>query len=57
MLEAVLVPHEFCAAIETVPPEVSTTTEIVFVVEVPVHPLGKVQTYDVAPDTAGTDNV
>jgi hypothetical protein len=57
IVDAVLVPHEFCAATETVPPAVSTVIVIDGVVEVPVHPLGKVHTYELAPTTAGTDSV
>lgn len=57
ILDGELVPQEFCAATDTVPPKVSTTAVIEFVVDAPDQPLGKVHTYDDAPETAGTDNI
>ena len=44
-------PQELFAVTNIDPPEFPTITEIVSAVEVPVHPLGNVHVYDVAPET------
>ena len=47
-------PQAFTAVIEILPLDELAVTLIEFVFELPVHPDGKVQVYDVAPDTAVT---
>jgi hypothetical protein len=49
---AALVPHPLVAVTLMVPPVVPLTTVIEVVVDVPLHPEGIFQLYDVAPDTA-----
>jgi hypothetical protein len=46
-----LEPHELLAVTEIVPPLEPTVTGIDSVVELPLHPEGKVHVYEVAPDT------
>ena len=47
-------PHPLFAVTVILPLLVPAEIEILFVVELPVHPLGNVQVYAVAPDTAVT---
>ena len=49
--EAPLVPHEFVAFTDMLALVALAVGVMLFVVEVPVHPLGNVQMYDVAPGT------
>jgi hypothetical protein len=51
-LAGALAPHELVAATEIVPPFEPTVAVIEFEAELPLHPDGNVQVYDVAPDTA-----
>jgi len=53
-VRTVLVPHEFVAVTEIVPPSVPAVAFIELVVELPLQPDGKVQVYEVAPDTDET---
>ena len=48
-------PQALLADTEIVPPVIPVTAEIVLLVDVPVQPLGSVQVYELAPDTAGTE--
>jgi hypothetical protein len=48
-------PHELFALTEMVPPVLPAVTVIAVVEEVPVHPEGKVQLYEVAPLTAAIE--
>ena len=50
-VEAVEAPQEVLATTEIVPPVVPGVAEIELVIDVPVHPVGKVQVYEVAPPT------
>ena len=50
---ALLVPHVLVAVTETVPPVALAVASIDEVEEVPVHPDGNDQLYDVAPGTSG----
>jgi hypothetical protein len=52
---AVLLPQLLLAFTVIFPPPVPEVAVILFVVELPVQPLGKVQVYDVAPFTAVTE--
>lgn len=52
---AALVPQLFVAVTEIVPPDVPAVVAIELVVDVPDHPEGSVQVYDVAPVTAATE--
>jgi hypothetical protein len=47
-------PQALSAVTEIVPPKLPAVAVILFVVLVPIHPDGKVQVYDVAPETLGT---
>ena len=49
-----LLPQELLAFTVIVPPDAPTTALIELLEELPVQPLGKVQVYDVAPDTDET---
>ena len=51
-MRALLVPHELLAATETVPPNAPAVASIDVEEEVPLHPDGRDQIYDVASDTA-----
>lgn len=50
-----LLPHALTATTEMLPPAAPATTVILFVVDVPVHPEGNVQMYEVAPLTDPTE--
>jgi hypothetical protein len=52
---AVPVPQVLLADTERVPPDDPTVTVMELVLELPVHPEGNVQEYDVAPLTAATE--
>ena len=49
------VPHALDAATDSVPELELFTRLIAFVVDVPVQPLGNVQVYELAPDTAAVE--
>jgi hypothetical protein len=51
-LAGALAPHELVAVTEIVPPFEPIVAVIEFEAELPLHPDGNVQVYDVAPDTA-----
>ena len=48
-------PQVLLAATVILPPEVPAIAVMVLVVELPVHPEGNTQVYDVAPGTSGTE--
>ena len=50
-VEAVDAPQEVFAVTEMLPPVLFGVTEILFVVLLPVQPVGSTQVYDVAPPT------
>ena len=52
-VRALLIPHEFSAVTEIVPPVVPAVISIDSVVELPLNPDGNAQVYEVAPDTVG----
>ena len=54
-LRTLLVPQLLLAATVTDPPDAPAIKVMLLVVDVPVHPEGLVQTYDVAPLTALTE--
>ena len=54
---AVELPHPLFAVTDTLPLVALAVAMILFVVDVPDHPLGSVQVYDVAPLTADTEYV
>ena len=51
-VRALLVPHELLAVTETVPPNAPAVADIDVEVELPIHPEGKDQVYEVAPETS-----
>jgi hypothetical protein len=51
---AVLLPHPLFAVTLIFPPLAPTVAVMLFVVEFPVQPFGKVHVYEVAPETAAT---
>ena len=52
-----LLPQLFTATTDTVPPDDPVVVTMLLVVEVPVHPDGNDHIYEVAPDTALTEQV
>jgi len=54
---AVLLPQVLLAFTEIMPPVDPAVAIIELVVDVPVHPAGKVHVYDVIPETVGTEYV
>ena len=52
IVRALLVQHELLAATETVPPIAPAVAAIDVEEELPLHPDGKDQLYEVAPETA-----
>ena len=54
-VRVVPLPQLLFAFTEIIPPEVPAVAFIELVVELPVHPEGNVQVYDVAPDTEDTE--
>jgi len=51
-VRALLVPHELLAVTEIVPPLAPGVVVIEVEVELPLHPEGKDQVYELAPETA-----
>ena len=52
---AMLFPQALLAVTDMVPPPVPCVADMLLVVEVPLHPVGKVQVYEVAPFTDVTE--